>query len=255
MTTRVFAVLAMCGSITASEMQKEFTSGSKAAGLNGIYDAFAYLENKGIAIRFKGSDGIGMCALDRRHPVFPELRAFGKALFSRYVGTTAGAAALTNLSRGRHRLPRDPNGYEPDLDVFGDGEQLPNGKKNRKRIGAVLQLLAAIGECPLYVLAGSLGIALTSLTILVRRYRQYGILQSRGVNVHISPATHVHAVSLNPGYPAYEELLGLLRRVNSFAPEYAQMARSFWKKASPQLKDAMELRRPKVANKRRRRPK
>jgi hypothetical protein len=195
-----------------------------------------------------------LCQLDRRHPLFAELRAFGRALHRIYIRPerpiAPGAVATVHK-----RLSAPSGAYRPDLDLFDDRKPTARGTMNRKRSGAVLQMLAAADECPLYVLAGALGISLAGLMILVARYRRCGVLTSRGVKVKAQTAKFVHPVSLNRDYPAYKELRRLLDRLNTFDQDYGHMAAAYRRKMKPELKVAMAAPGVHPGNKRRRAPK
>lgn len=88
--------------------------------------------------------------------------------------------------------------------------------------GPALQLLEAVGECPVYMICAAIGVSRFSMDMIVRRYERYGVLSSRVV----AAGKLLRLVSLNKKYPAYRELRALLHTLNHFAPKYEAMARA-----------------------------
>jgi hypothetical protein len=146
----------------------------------------------------------------RQHPAFQENQRFGKALYELYL---APIVAWTPPKRIKP-LRSDGPTYEPKtlgLHVLGDVVW-----------ARLLHLIVETRSSPGYVLVQGLGISTNGGYGALIDLERYGIILRRFEVRHLSEKRV--SVHLNRKWPPHAALYGLLKRLNSWMPEYEQIA-------------------------------
>lgn len=90
----------------------------------------------------------------------------------------------------------------------------------------MLHLIAETSSSPGYVLVQSLGLSHGSYESL-RDWEQHGVVQRRYEPGHTNVSVKRFAVHLDRSWPAHRALWNLLRRLNTWMPDYADAAEAY----------------------------
>jgi len=173
--------------------------------------AARYLESCGILICQKKHQRHLVLGLDRRHPAHREIQWLGKKLYEIYLKPMA----QNTPKKRKNPLPAPGPKYDPgtvNLHFLG-------------RVNAdVLHLIVETHSSPSYVLVNGLGHSRATFGAIVD-WEKYGIVLTR-FNYQ-RPNRRKYSVHLNTTWAGYYALHALLKRLNSWMPEYAEIANAY----------------------------
>jgi hypothetical protein len=177
-------------------------------------NAAKYLERLGVLVRHHNNPRHVVVGLDRRHPAFKEIQRFGKALYPLYI---APDAPWTPEKR-KNPLPVPGTKHDPaDLDLH------VLGRSARTRM---LHLIAETSSSPGYVLVQSLGLSHGSYASL-GNWERHGVVLRRYERRHTNVSVKRFAVHLDRSWPAHRALWTLLKKLNSWMPDYGDAAEAY----------------------------
>jgi hypothetical protein len=173
--------------------------------------ATRHLERLRVIVRHKRHPTHLVVGLDRAHPAHREIRWFGEKLYELYLAPSAPRTPAKRRRPLPAGVPPDPDAL--DLHVLGAGGQI-----------RLLHLIVETRSSPGYVLVRGLGLHLNAYKRL-RAWSEYGVVLLRFARRKVN--RRHFAVHLDRRWPAHPALYALLKRLNTWMPEYAQIAQAY----------------------------
>lgn len=167
-----------------------------------------FLENAGLTVRPAIPNQRIKIELDPRNPAYLELQGFCRSLYSEYL------RPLAVWEPTDRRPPLAPPGppYDPttmNLHFVG-----------RTSRGRLLHLITAVSSSPGNVLIEGLGLSRGSYGSVVM-WEIHGIILRRSGRQRTKKS---HAIHLDRSWPCYRPMRKLLKKLNAWMPEYADIA-------------------------------